>query len=368
MNNKKTLYAVTTSLVLSASVMSISMSAYARPHSSYVAPIANLTAPVNNCAWWNVLCHTAYTLSYTAYSINQLSINITNNANRYNTQYPIVLVHGVSGFDDILGFEYFNGIPSALRAGNAVVYNPNLTTWESSSARGEQLLDYINNIVLPETGATKVHLIGHSQGSPTSRYVAGVSPEIVESVTSVSGANLGVGVADWVDNEIVGSNLQDEWELAGNIWGNLIDTLGGNPEYTPNILASNSDISTPGAIAFNQLFPDGEPSSLCGDGANLVNGVRYYSWGGFGTATHLLDVSDLALMALGEFASGYWKGQNHDGVIGQCDQHWGETIRDDYYMNHLDSVNMLFGLVSLIETNPKTLFKNHADRLRGMSL
>ena len=38
------------------------------------------------------------------------------------TRYPIVLVHGLFGFDSFLGVDYFYGIPSALRRDGARVY------------------------------------------------------------------------------------------------------------------------------------------------------------------------------------------------------------------------------------------------------
>jgi triacylglycerol lipase len=38
------------------------------------------------------------------------------------TKYPIVLVHGLFGFDNIGLLEYWYGIPSALRSDGARVY------------------------------------------------------------------------------------------------------------------------------------------------------------------------------------------------------------------------------------------------------
>ena len=43
-------------------------------------------------------------------------------------------------------------------------------------------------------------------------------------------------------------------------------------------------------------------------------------------------------------------------------------IRDDYRMNHLDEVNNLFGLTSPFEVDPKTLYRNHANRLKTAGL
>ena len=38
------------------------------------------------------------------------------------TKYPIVLGHGMLGFDSILGIDYWYGIPAALRRDGASVY------------------------------------------------------------------------------------------------------------------------------------------------------------------------------------------------------------------------------------------------------
>lgn len=135
-----------------------------------------------DCSWWNAACE-----SY----------------NRYNTQYPIVLVHGVAGFDSLLGFvDYFHNIPENLEGnvvtgGKAKVYVPNITAWDDAYVRGEQLLEYIQTHVLPDSGASKVNLIGHSLGGPTTRYVASVAPSLVASVTTVNAVNYGSGFADW---------------------------------------------------------------------------------------------------------------------------------------------------------------------------
>src|SRR5690606_41818214 len=38
------------------------------------------------------------------------------------TRYPIVLSHGMLGWDSMLGLDYWYGIPGALRSGGATVY------------------------------------------------------------------------------------------------------------------------------------------------------------------------------------------------------------------------------------------------------
>jgi len=356
--------ALVSTLILS----SLSFSALASDgisHTDYVAQQPIPAKPVNDCAWWDLVCDVKHDLDYVKYLSDKAQVNAVNYNNRYNTKYPIVLVHGVSGFDQILGLvEYFQGIPAELREGGAVVYTPNVTAWEDAYVRGEQLRAYIKDTVLPETGASKVHLIGHSLGSPTSRYVAGTEGDMVASVTSVNGINFGSGFADWGYDNLFETVLEAPAVNILNLTGNIIDALAGNPEYNSDALKTVIFMSTEGALAFSEDFPDGEPTEYCGEGSNFVNGIHYYSWGGTGTFTNLLDVSDPLLALTNEL--GYYNGEESDGVVAKCSQHWGEVITDSYSMNHLDATNMLFGLHNLLETNPKTVYENHATRLRSL--
>lgn len=61
-------------------------------------------------------------------------------SNTAQTRYPIVLVHGFMGFDDILGVDYFYQVPEDLRRNGATVYVAAVSQVNSSEARGEQLL------------------------------------------------------------------------------------------------------------------------------------------------------------------------------------------------------------------------------------
>jgi triacylglycerol lipase len=349
---------------------SLSFSALASsgtPHTGYVAQQSMPAKPVRNCAWWNAVCKIKFDIEYVKYLSDRASVNAVNYNNRFNTKYPIVLVHGVSGFDQILGLvEYFQGIPAELREGGAVVYTPNVTAWDDAYVRGEQLMDFINDTVLPETGASKVHLIGHSLGSPTSRYVAGTNPEIVASMTSVNGINYGSGFADWGYDNLFGTVLEAPAVALLNLTGNLLDALAGNPEYDNEALKTIIFMRTESALAFSEDFPAGEPTEYCGQGSNFVNGVHYFSWGSTGTLTNFLDISDPVLALTGLL--GEFNGEASDGLVSKCSQHWGEVITDSYSMNHLDATNMLFGLHNLLETNPKTVYENHAGRLRNLDI
>ena len=61
-------------------------------------------------------------------------------------------------------------------------------------------------------------------------------------------------------------------------------------------------------------------------------------------------------------------GAKNDGLVASCSTHLGKVIRDDYAMNHLDEVNQTIGLVNIFETNPVTLYRQQANRLKAMGL
>lgn len=280
------------------------------------------------------------------------------------TKYPIVLAHGMLGFDSLLGIDYWYGIPAALRKDGATVYTTEVSQLDTSEARGEQLLEQVEEIVAI-SGKQKVNLVGHSHGGPTARYVASVRPDLVASVTSVGAPHKGSATADFLREIPEGS--AGEAVVAGlvNALGAFINLVSGSSSMTPqNALGSLESLNSTGAAAFNARFPEGIPTSACGEGAYKVNGVRYYSWGGTSPLTNPLDVSDLITGA----GSLTFNGQPNDGLVGRCSSHMGMVIRDNYRMNHLDEVNQFLGLTSLFETDPVTVYRQQANRLKNSGL
>ena len=281
------------------------------------------------------------------------------------TKYPIVLVHGVFGFNNFLGADYFYQIPSTLTAEGAKVYVSTVAAANSNEVRGEQLLQEVLKFKAL-SGAAKFNLIGHSQGSPTSRYVAAVRPDLVASVTSVDGVNKGSRVADIIRkvapagtvNETIASSV-------ANAFANLLSFATGSSTLSQNTLAALDSLTTPGLTKFNAKYPAGVPSG-CGEGAYSVGGVRYYSWGGKGVLTNVLDPLDAGIGLLSLAFS--LTGEANDGLVSTCSQRLGQVIRADYGMNHLDAVNGYFGLVNIFETNPKTVYRAHANRLQTAGL
>lgn len=280
------------------------------------------------------------------------------------TRYPIVLVHGLFGFDNIGPVEYWYGIPSALRSDGAKVYSTQVSAASSTEVRGEQLLTQVKQ-VLAATGAAKVNLIGHSHGGPTARYVASVRPDLVASVTSVGGVNKGSKVADILIGVAPDGSLSNAVLTSiTNGLGALISFLSGNPTLPQNSNEALNSLSTAGSLKFNAAHPEGIPTSACGEGAYQARGVSYFSWSGAKPYTNVFDILDPAL-ALTSLAFGDAK---NDGLVASCSSHLGQVIRDDYAMNHLDEVNQTIGLVNIFETNPVTLYRQQANRLKNLGL
>lgn len=283
------------------------------------------------------------------------------NRNYTETRYPIVLVHGLFGFDTVGPLDYWHRIPSELREDGAQVFVAQVAAANSTEVRGEQLLRQVEEIVAI-TGKPKVHLIGHSHGGPTIRYVAGVRPDLVASVTSVGGVNKGSAVADLI------RGLAPEGSLSEAVISRIVDAMSGLIDllsgggYAQDSTAALNSLTTAGSADFNARFPAGVPDG-CGDGAHMVDGVRYYSWSGTAQLTNILDLSDPLLVVTALAFD-----EPNDGLVGRCSSHLGKVIRDDYRQNHLDEVNQLLGLTAPLATDPVALYRQHANRLKNLGL
>ena len=286
------------------------------------------------------------------------------NAGYTQTKYPIVLAHGLMGFDDVLGVDYFYRVPASLSRDGAQVFVTAVSSLNNSEQRGEQLLQQVEQIIAL-TGTTKVNLIGHSQGAQSIRYVASLRPDLVASATSVGGVNFGSPVADVVRQGLTpGSKLEGIAKTAFDAFGGLIALLSGNSQLPQDALGALESLTTEGALAFNQKYPEGLPAEQCQQGPMYAsNGVYYFSWSGTRTLTNIFDPSDAALAITAILIPG-----DDDGLVSRCSSHIGYVLKDNYRMNHLDEVNQLIGFHHLFTTDPLTVYRQHANRLKKLGL
>jgi triacylglycerol lipase len=271
------------------------------------------------------------------------------------TRYPIVLLPGIFGFQSMLGVvDYFPGIPEALAAGGAKVFVVVGSGLESSEVRAAQIIPQLEDIQAI-TGASRLNLVGHSQGAVDARIIAAVRPDLVASVTSVGGPHAGAPLADrLIEPGLFGTVPVD---LVGGL-GDLMTLLSGS--HWPNDAhAALVGLSTAGAAATAAAYPAALPATKCGAGEPVVNGIRYYSWGGVGGLTNALDLLDPLWLLNGIFNL-----TSSDGMVPQCGTHLGEVIRDDYWQNHIDETNMIFGLVLPLGPRPEELYRAQANRLK----
>lgn len=280
------------------------------------------------------------------------------------TKNPIVLVHGLLGFDSVLGvYDYWYGIGGELKFGGAKVYTASVSASNYSEVRGEQLIRDLDNL-RAVTGKQKFNLIGHSHGGPTIRYVASVRPDLVASATLLGSPNTGAPMADLLSTTLPPGSVS-RTIVAGfvNALSAFLGGLSGNTD-PQNALGALASLSTSGSASFNSRHPQGKPTSSCGSGANLVNGVRYYSLSGTSVLTNIFDVSD-PLMGAGSLVFGF---EQNDGLVGRCSSRWGTVLRDDYGWNHLDEVNQFLGLRGLFSSSPSSVLRAQANRLKTLGL
>lgn len=276
------------------------------------------------------------------------------------TRHPIVLVHGLFGFNAIGPVDYFHGVADALRDGGATVYVPSVSAANLSEVRGEQLLFELRALKAAY-GHEKFNLVGHSHGGPTARYVAAVAPELVASVTSVGSPHTGSKTADGLKDMARKSGVP---AALANALSGAVAFLSGGSELPQDALGALQSLDSEGAALFNRRFPQGQPATACGEGAAVVDGVRYYSVGGTRVATNALDLSDAVLLATSQF----FGDEANDGLVGRCASHWGVVLRDDYEWNHLDEVNQSLGLRGVLAPDPLAFYRLQANRLKKVGL
>jgi triacylglycerol lipase len=113
---------------------------------------------------------------------------------------PIVLVHGLLGFDRVkVGpftlLRYFPGIEDAIVAAGYRVGVPNLAKTRGVAHRAEELRRFIDDQYTNE----RVHIIAHSMGGLDARYMIsrlGMHDRVL-SLTTIGTPHRGTSFADW---------------------------------------------------------------------------------------------------------------------------------------------------------------------------
>jgi len=187
--------------------------------------------------------------------------------------YPIVLAHGLFGFDKLGPLDYFYGISNALTASGRRVFAPRVDAVQSPEVRGAQLVAAIEDARV-QTHAAKVIVIGHSQGGLDARWAAAHDPSSIAAVVTVATPHRGSPVAD-VALGILPGNSSAALDVLANFFG--ASTTGSSASFQGAMMA----LSSSGAAAFNAATPD-------------VPGMPYYSIAGRSNLAHAGDCAPAA--------------------------------------------------------------------------
>ncbi|MCY1020405.1 esterase/lipase family protein [Pyxidicoccus sp. MSG2] len=213
------------------------------------------------------------------------------------TTYPVVFAHGMGGFDDLLGYDYWGNdygmfVGDACDALLEVDCNEDIDAgqksfvaqvqaFQSSEVRG---LDLANDIegFMATSGAAKVNLIGHSQGGIDARKAARVLRErrgatVVAVLVSVSSPHRGSPVAKYILDLKPG--VTSVIAALAKYYGNVVykagnDAYAGAKQLVYNDYSATDGVTT-GMKAFNDTYP--VSASYAGRYVSLItaqNGVN----------------------------------------------------------------------------------------------
>ena len=192
------------------------------------------------------------------------------------TKYPIVFAHGMAGFNNILGYDYWgddygqfvldpcDGFLETSCNGDIdksqKSYVSAVQPMQSSEVRGTQLANNIESY-MATSGASYVNIVSHSQGGLDSRKAAKLlqqrkGRQVVKTHVSISSPHRGSPVAKYVLDHYALSQITS---IMGNYYGNIVYASGNNTEAALKQLVyndySSSDGATTGMKAFNNSYP-----------------------------------------------------------------------------------------------------------------
>jgi len=246
----------------------------------------------------------------------------------------IILAHGILGFKERFGIEYFNGVAEHLQQLPANVFVPEVSPTGSIGERSEELRSQI--IAAFSAGklnpAEKAHIIGHSMGGLDSRYL--LSPASgnaaaddvaarVATLTTISSPHHGSPIADLLALEPV-----EATGIVKHLHG-IIDHLSAVEEAGEEILQhfgislqGLQDLTTESMQKFNQQYPDNP-------------GIRYYAVAGAGRPG--IAATAVVLLPLHQYIQSH-TGQANDGLVHLSSAQWGAFDPDVWPCDHAEEV------------------------------
>lgn len=248
--------------------------------------------------------------------------------------YPIVLGHGILGFDDTKGLaagliKYWGGMDDYLRSQGVPVLTPGKTAMQGLSFRANEQRNQINSW-MAANGFTKVHYIGHSQGGLDGRFMIsnlGMASKI-STYTSLNAVQRGTPLAD-IGLAVIPNWLKPSVAVIVNTFASLIYRSGNQ-----DVLTMAASLSTSYMNNFNANTPN-------------HSAVKYFSYGSKITIPDLIQHPLMGIASPICWAGGVFNGQGgeNDGVVPFSSQRWGTWKGEPSYpitttgIDHLQATN-----------------------------
>jgi triacylglycerol lipase len=247
------------------------------------------------------------------------------------TQYPIVLLHGFLGWDQVFYFDYFYKVKTTLRAQGFDVYTTAVNPVQTVAARARELAPQMLAI-MHATGAPKLNIIAHSMGGLDARYLIAQMGfnQKVASVTTVGTPHRGSPVPGLIFKILgKGDNLlykAFEYLVAGFL---------GKGQRQPSDLDIRANLWNLSPEFLERDFNPANPDSP---------DVYYQSFAGVSSLTGWKtgDRMDPLLIA---FQVAFGLGQRNDGLVPESSAVWGR-YRGVVSADHIDLIGQLFGSTS----------------------
>lgn len=235
----------------------------------------------------------------------------------------IVLVHGILGFREKFGIEYFRGVAEHFREKGLKVIAPILDPTQGIAFRGDQLCNQINQALANGDldPAQKTHIIAHSMGGLDSRWILSpVNPNQIKapirSLTTISTPHEGSPIADLIDSpERLSAFAALPFGLHANPLQPMLDALGISLDGLRNLTTQ-----------YCRSF-----AASCTNNA----GVAYFSVAGAGRSS--FPETAAVFLLFHKYISAL-TGQPNDGLVTVQSAQWGTFDKNTWAADHGEEV------------------------------
>jgi triacylglycerol lipase len=248
-----------------------------------------------------------------------------------HTRYPIVLLHGFLGWDQVFYFDYFYQVRSTLRGKGYDVFTTVVSPVQTVAARARELGPQLDAI-MQSTGAEKVNIIAHSMGGLDARYLIaqmGYSHKVA-SVTTIGTPHRGSPVPDLIFKVLGKGN-----NLLYKAFEYLVAGFLGKGQTKPTDLDIRASLWNLSPRFLEEEFNPATPDSP---------DVYYQSYSGASSITGWGTGDRMDPLLVG-FQVAFKLGTRNDGLVAESSSIWGR-YRGTVSADHIDLIGQLFGSTS----------------------